>query len=144
MPVKSYKLGPGTLELGTSPTNLDVTAQVRSMLVRVTERVTRVEPIPVLSGEELEGTETVDHDATLVGNVIQDPTVGGMVDFTWTNRGLPVACRFVPSTAAGRVVTGTVVPIPLDFGGDVDGTTRPESAISWRFTAFPDLGELAP
>lgn len=144
MPVKSYVLGPGTLELGTDPADLDVSAQVRSMLVRATERVTRVEPIPVLSGEELAGTETVAHDFTLVGNVIQDPTVGGMVDFTWTHRGEPVACRFVPSTSAGRVVTGTVVPVPLDFGGDVDRTTRPEAAISWRFTEDPDLGALAP
>jgi hypothetical protein len=144
MPVKSYVLGPGTLELGTDPTDLDVSAQVRSMLVRAAERVTRVEPIPVLSGEELAGAETVEHDFTLVGNVIQDPEVGGMVDFTWENRGLPVACRFVPSTAAGRVVTGTVVPIPLDFGGDVDRVNRPEAAITWRFTTDPDLGELAP
>jgi len=144
MPVKSYVLGPGVLELGTDPDNLDYAAQVRSMLVRVAERVTRVEAIPVLSGEELAGAETVDHDATLVGNVIQDPTSGGMVDFTWTNRGVPVFIRFVPSTAAGRVVTGTVVPVPLDFGGDVDRTSRPEAAISWRFPEFPDLGELAP
>lgn len=144
MPVKSYVLGPGTLELGTDPTDLDVSAQVRSMLVRAAERVTRVEPIPVLSGEELAGAETVEHDFTLVGNVIQDPTVGGMVDFTWENRGEPVSCRFVPSTATGRVVTGTVVPVPLDFGGDVDRVTRPEAAIAWRFTSDPDLGSLAP
>lgn len=144
MPVKSYVLGPGTLELGTTPAAMDVSAQVRSMLVRTAERVTRVEAIPVLSGEELEGTETVDHDATLVGNVIQDPTVDGMVDFTWTNRGVPVFVRFVPSTSVGREVTGTVVPVPLDFGGDVDRTTRPEAAITWRFTEFPDLGTVAP
>lgn len=142
MPVKSYVLGPGTLELGTDPDNLDVSAQVRSMLVRAAERVTKVDPIPVLSGEELEGTETVDHDFTLVGNVIQDATVGGMIDFTWENKGLPVACRFVPSTSLGRELTGTVVPVPLDFGGDVDRTSRPEAAISWRFTEDPDLGVL--
>lgn len=142
MPVKSYVLGPGVLELGTDPTDLDVSAQVRSMVVRATERVTRVEPIPTLSGDELEGAEDVAHDFTLVGNVIQDPTVGGMVDFTWDHRGQPVALRFVPSTAVGRVCTGTVVPVPLDFGGDVDRTTRPEAAITWRFTADPVLGEL--
>jgi hypothetical protein len=103
-----------------------------------------VEPIPVLSGEELEGSEAVAHDFTLVGNVVQDGTEGGMVDFTWDNRGLPVACRFVPSTALGRVCTGTVVPVPLDFGGDVDRTSRPEAAISWRFTEDPELGTVAP
>ena len=144
MPVRSYTLGPGTLELGTDPDNLNVSAQVRSMLVRAAERVTRVEPIPVLSGEELAGAETTEHDFTLVGNVIQDPEVGGMVDFTWDHRGEPVALRFVPSTAAGRIVTGTVAPIPLDFGGDVDRVSRPEAAIAWRFTEDPDLGVLAP
>lgn len=142
MPVKSYKLGPGTLELGTDPADLDFSAQVRSMLVRATERVTRVEPIPVLSGEELEGSEDVAFDYVLVGNVIQDPTVDGMVDYTWERAGLPTACRFVPSTATGRVVTGIVSPVPLEFGGDVDRTSRPEAPVSWRFTETPDLGVL--
>lgn len=144
MPVKSYKLGPGTLELGTDPDDLDVSAQVRSMLVRVAERVTRVEPVPVLSGEELEGSESVDHDATLVGNVIQDIDVDGFVDWSWEHRGEPVAIRFIPSTVKGRTCIGTVVPVPLDFGGDVDGTTRPEAAITWRFTEMPALGVVAP
>lgn len=142
MPVRSYTLGPGSLELGTDPADLDVSAQVRSMLVRATERVTRVEAIPVLSGDELEGAESVDHDWLLVGNVIQDGTEDGMVDFTWVHKGQPVAVRFVPSTSLGRVVTGTVVPVPLDFGGDVDRTSRPEAAISWRFTEDPVLGSL--
>ena len=46
--------------------------------------------------------------------------------------------------AHDRKVTGTVVPVPLDFGGDVDGTSRPEAAISWRFTADPVLGVVGP
>lgn len=142
MPVKSYKLGPGSLELGPELTELVVSAQVRSMLVRAAERVTRVEAVPVLSGEELEGSETVDHDWTLVGNVIQDIDLGGFVDWSWVNRGLPVAFRFIPSTAKGRTCTGIVVAVPLDFGGDVDGTTRPEAAISWRITQDPALGVL--
>lgn len=139
MPVKSYKLGPGVLELGTDPDNLDVSAQVRSMLVRAAERVTRVEAVPVLSGEELEGSETVDHDFTLVGNVIQDLDVDGFVDWSWAHKGDPVAVVFTPSTAKGRTCTGIIVPVPLDFGGDVDGTSRPEAAISWRFTEDPVL-----
>lgn len=138
MPVKSYMLGPGTLELGDAP--LIVSAQVRSMLVRVAENVTRVEPIPVLSGEELEGSESVTHTATLVGQVIQDGDAGGLVDYSWEHRGEPTTLRFVPSTALGRQVSGTVVPVPLDFGGDVDRTTRPEAPVSWRFTEVPELG----
>lgn len=140
MPVKSYVLGPGTLELGEAP--LNVSAQVRSMVVRVSERVTRVEAIPVLSGEELAGAEDVDHDAVLVGNVIQDLSADGMVDYTWANRGVAVPVRFVPSTAEGRECTGVVVLVPLEFGGDVDKTKRPEAPVSWRFSEFPELGTV--
>lgn len=142
MPVKSYKLGPGSLELGPELTELVVSAQVRSMLVRAAERVTRVEAVPVLSGEELEGSETVDHDYTLVGNVIQDIDVDGFTDWSWDNKGLPMAFRFTPSTAKGRTCVGIVVPVPLDFGGDVDGTSRPEAAISWRIPEEPILGTV--
>lgn len=142
MPVKSYKLGPGTLTLGAAP--LDVSAQVRSLTVKVAEKVTRTDPIPVLSGEELAAEEDVTYEFTLAGTVIQDVSVGGLTDWSWTNKGTDQPFVFVPSTTEGRQATGTTVPVPLDFGGDVDRTKRPEAALSWRCPTEPVLGVVAP
>ena len=55
--VNSYKMGPGTLTLGSSP--LDVSAQVTSCKVAASENVSSEDAIPVLSGDEIPGEEDV-------------------------------------------------------------------------------------
>ncbi len=142
MPVKSYKMGPGTLNLGAAADLLDVSAQVRACTVKAAEKVERTDPIPVLSGEELAGDESTSYDWTITGNLIQDIDAAGVVDWSWTHAGEPMAFEFIPSTAAGRKVTGTLVPVFLDFGGDVDLTKRPESAFTWRLTGTPTLSAV--
>lgn len=140
MAIKSYKLGPGTLNLGVSGTLIAVSAQVRSMTIKAAEKVEKSDPIPVLSGEELEGDESVTYDWTITGTVLQDIDVDGMVDWSWEHKGTTQPFEFIPSTAEGRKATGTVVPAPLDFGGDVDKTKRAESPLTWRLPAEPVLG----
>lgn len=142
MAIKSYKLGPGSLTLGAGL--LQINAQVRSMKVSASEKVTSTDPIPVLSGEELAGDEDVDYDYLLVGNVIQDIEVDGLTDWSWDNKGTPQPFEFIPSTETGRKATGTVVPVPLEFGGDVDLTKRPEAPVSWRIVGEPVLGTVVP
>jgi len=144
MAVKSYKMGPGTLELGADPADLDVSAQVRSLTVKAAEKVERTEAIPVLSGDELAAEESTTYEWTATGTVIQDITADGLTDWSWENKGLPMAFRFIPSTAAGRECTGVLFPVPIDFGGDVDKTKRPEAAITWRIQGEPVLGTVVP
>lgn len=138
MPIKSYLLGPGTLELGSAP--LVVSSQMRAVTIRATERVTQAESIPVLSGEELEGDEAVDYDWTALLTFLQDLEADGSLDWSWENKGTTQPFRFVPSTAEGRQCSGFLVPVPLDLGGAVDKTARPESATTWRIKGTPVLG----
>lgn len=138
MAIKSYLLGPGVLELGSAP--LDASSQMRQVIVRAAEKVTTSEDIPVLSGETLDGTESVDYDWTIVLTFLQDVTDNGTLDWSWENKGTSQPFTFVPSTTEGRQCTGVLVPVPLDLGGTIDKTKRPESATTWRIKGTPVLG----
>lgn len=138
MPIKSYLLGPGELELGSAP--LDASSQMRQVVVKAAEKVTTSEPIPVLSGEELAGDEDVSYDWTIVLTFLQDVSDNGTLDWSWENKGTPQAFKFTPSTTEGRACTGILVPVPLDLGGTVDKTKRPESTATWRIKGTPVLG----
>lgn len=138
MTIHSYLLGPGELELGAVP--LDASSQMRQVLVKATEKVTTSEDIPVLSGETLEGTESVDYDWTITLTFLQDVSDNGTLDWSWENKGTSQAFKFTPSTAEGRACTGTLVPVPLDLGGTIDKTKRPESTTTWRIKGSPVLG----
>jgi hypothetical protein len=142
MTIKSYLLGPGTFELGAVP--LVVSSQVRSLVIRAAEKVTTSDAIPVLSGEELEGDETTEYTFTAVGKFLQDIELAGVVDWSWANKGTEQPFRFVPSTALDRECSGILVPVPLDFGGEVDKTKRAESDFTWRIKGTPDLGDATP
>lgn len=147
MPVRSVKMGPGTLELGETLEALEVGAQVRAMRLKVTEQVQRTDPIPVLSGEELAAEESTSYEYTLEGTVLQDYTAeaDGMGDYAWTHKGQRVAFRFTPSTETGRTVTGVTIPVPLDFGGDVSKTAALEAPVAWRVPEEPTgLGLATP
>lgn len=145
MPINSYKLGPGTLTLGSGP--LDVSAQVRACRVVPSENVETEEAVPVLTGEELPAEETATYTYTLEATLLQDLAAAGVVDYSWTTRGQWVAFRFVPSTAAGREVEGEVRVVPIAIGGDV--RSRPTSDIQWRCrgaagAADPAFGAAGP
>lgn len=142
MAIKSYKLGPGTFNLGVGGTLHTASAQVRSMTIKAAEKVDKSDPIPVLSGEELEGDESVTYDWTISGTVLQDIDEDGLTDWSWTHKGTSQPFEFIPSTAEGRKATGNLVPVPIDFGGDVDKTKRAEAPITWRLPDEPVLGTV--
>lgn len=143
MPIKTTHLGPGILTLGAGA--LAVSGQITNCRIEVSESVTTTDPIPVLSGEELAGSEKVDHAYVLAGGLLQDLDAGGVIDWSWTNKGTPQPFTFVPSTAAGRQVAGITTPVPITIGGDVTGTAakpgEPARAdFSWRCKG----GDVAP
>lgn len=134
MAIKRYTIGPGTLTLGSGP--LAVAAQVLSCTVEVSESVTRKEAKKVLSGEELPASEKATYTATLKAKLLQDLDLGGVVDWSWDNKGTTQDVTFTPNTADGGNIDGTVRPIPITVGGEVDDDS-PESDISWAFVDFP-------
>ncbi len=140
MPPTAIKLGPGQLELGAGP--LEVNMQVLSCKVTPSENVTTTEGRKVLSGDSTEDTEDVEFTYVLEGSFLQDLAAGAVVDWSWTNKGTEQAFRFVPNDAAGRQVQGVCKPIPLSIGGDeVDGDMT--SDFTWRIVGQPDF-EAAP
>ena len=75
----------------------------------------------------------------LTGTLVQDLTEAGMFDYTWTNKGDEVPFSFVPSTAAGREVTGVCRIAPLNMGGDVKKKNTTD--FTWAIIGDPVLGE---
>lgn len=138
MPIKRNKLGPGTLTIGETGGGalglLELSAQLASCTVKW--GLTQDDPVPVVSGEELEGDET--WTARLSGNIIIDLSDAGVVEYTWTNRGAVVPFTFVPDSAAGKAISGTVKVLPLDVGGDAKKTMR--SDFDWACRDLPELG----
>lgn len=135
MPIKSYKMGPGTLTIGEVGSPVDFTAQITKCVVSWKEDAE--DNVPVLSGEELEGDSN--WSATLSGTVIQELSDGGIIEWTWTEKGNAHPFTFTPSTSAGKAVSGTVKVGPLDLGGDAK--KRPTSDFEWACVGEPTLGD---
>lgn len=137
MTVNSFKMGPGTLKLGTAGA-FDVSAQVTACTVAASESVDTEDDVPVLTGEVLTGDETVTLEWSVSGNFVQDIAVGGVVAYTWTNASDEVDFEFIPNTTAGRKVTGVCRLVPVSVGGDVK--TKPRSDFEWAIIGTPVLG----
>lgn len=130
-------MGPGVLELGDDDTSF--AQQMRSFTVMPAEEVDSEDDIEVLSGDTVEGEDTVSHSFNVKGKVLQDLSAAGFVAYTWTNKGLSVPFRFKPRNDVARQVTGTVRIVPVAIGGDVKA--RMESDFDWKCTgADPAFG----
>lgn len=140
MAIQSYKLGPGTLLLGSAPN--DISAQVTNCRVEVTENVSTSDAVPVLSGEELAAEDDVTFSYALSGNVLQALEAGGVVDWTWENAGQVVDFVFVPRNDVDRAVGGQCTIVPVTIGGDVK--TRPQSDFTFRCAGTPIFGPYDP
>jgi hypothetical protein len=135
--IEAYKVGPGTLTLGSGP--LNVSAQVLSCSVEFSEKVKETDPVPTLSGEELPGSSSASLTFRLKGKVLQDLAAAALVDYSYTNAGDTVAFKFTPNTAEDRAVNGFVRVIPFTIGGDVSKTDSAQSDFDW--TGIGGIGD---
>ncbi|QTF71763.1 hypothetical protein [Arthrobacter woluwensis] len=115
MPIKSSKLGPGRLTLGAVGTTQEFASQLRSC--KLEPSVDTSDPIPVLSGEELPGDDTLTY--VLSGSILDDYTMTGLAVWSKTNAGKTLPFEFVPNTADKLMAKGNVVVQPIAIGGDV-------------------------
>lgn len=120
MPIKTLDLGPGSLTIGAAP--LQIAAQVTSCRVDTSENVASSEAVPVLSGEEREGSDRVTFTHALVANLFQDLDAAGIVHYSFLHAGEWQPVVFIPSTADGGKVEGQVSIVPITIGGDITGT----------------------
>lgn len=111
MPAKVFKLGPGTLTLGTEP--LDISCQITDSLL--TPNKDSEDAVTVLCGDVIPGAVT--YAWQLTGTVLTDLSAGGMAEYCFTNRQSVVAFEYTPNTAAAASFAGQLVIDPLDIGG---------------------------
>jgi hypothetical protein len=109
------KLGPGTLTIGsTAPDKLDLSCQLSAAKVEWDKD--KEDDTPTLCGDTIAGATT--YSAKLTGTVLLDLSDGGMIDFTWENKGMTFSFVFIPNADAAKAVTGSLTVDPLDVGGD--------------------------
>jgi hypothetical protein len=115
----SVKLGPGTLRIGATGTEIDVSCQLNGG--RITTNVDTGDSITTLCGTTESGSMTFDFEFT--GNINIDHAAGAasLFDLSWTAKGTPQQFEFIPNTAEGTAATGTLMITPLDFGADAFG-----------------------
>jgi hypothetical protein len=138
MPIQSYKMNNGTLTVGVAP--LDISCQLTSASVNPSENTDTEDAVPVLCGETLPSSDTVNYTFTLSGTLLQDLAAGGIIDYSWLHAGEEVPFTFKPDNAQPRGVTGTVRVAPLTIGGDVP--TRPTSDFEWGIVGTPTFGAV--
>lgn len=139
----SYKFGNGKLLLGDTP--LNITSQMRSVSVTPKEEVKTTDAIPLLDNTEIPEEEEATYKYTLSGKLLQDLAVGGIIDWSYDNKGTEQAFLFVPDLPSLRGVAGICYPVPLVVGGEVTKPrSRPESDFEWRIKGDPVFGVFDP
>jgi hypothetical protein len=140
MATESYKVGPGSLELGSGP--LAVSGQFSDVSIQWSESVKTTDDIDLLDGTTLDGDENPSYSATITGSLVQDLSTAGVIAWSWTNKGTEQAFEFVPNTTEDRMVSGTLVPVPIQVGGPAKQTAVAQ--ITWRIVGDPVFGDATP
>ncbi|MFC9895039.1 hypothetical protein ACFVMC_15245 [Nocardia sp. NPDC127579] len=131
MPVKSYKMGPGTLTLGEVGTLIDISCQITS--ATLTPDKDKEDDLNTLCGDVVPGEVT--YSWALNATIVQDLTTGGINEWSLTHAGEQVPFKFVPNTALEKGYQGVLTVDPLAIGGDV--RTRPTSDVEWSLVGQP-------
>lgn len=137
MTINSFKPINGTLSLGSGP--LAVESQVLACELIPTEKVKETDPIPVLSGEELEGSSSQSVSYRLKFTVLQDLRSAGLVKFSYDNAGVEVPFVFAPTDEADHAASfsGDAIVVPIKVGGKVSKTDPAQSDCDWRIVGTP-------
>jgi hypothetical protein len=135
MAYKVHKLGPGTLTVGEVGAVIDISCQINNAVVEWDKD--KDDDQTVLCGDVVPGSTT--YTATLSGNLFQDLDDGdGIVAFSWANKGNAYPFEFVPNTAVGATVAGSVVVDPISVGGD-EMKANMASDFEWDIVGEPTL-----
>jgi hypothetical protein len=118
LPTTTTTLGPGTLEIGTIGTEIDVSCLVNNAVIAADKD--EGDATTKLCGDVRAGTVTYTY--ALSGNMDTDVAdAAGFFALSQAEPGSQQTFTFTPNTAAGTSATGTLVIDPLDFGADESG-----------------------
>lgn len=139
MPVALIEVGPGSLTIGPPEALKSLSSQITS--ARITPKVDTSDPIHVLSGESAAGDRTESWE--LSGTLVQDlGALDGTTEWLFTHRGEPMPFAYVPSTTAGRRISGSLVVEAIEMGGDVK--TKPTSDFTFVLIGSPAIAPVSP
>lgn len=135
MTTKVMKLGPGTLKLGEGGLT-DFSHQVTKC--SLVPSVSKSAPVPVLSGGVVPGKRT--ETASLKGEFFQDlGESGSLVEWCWAHKGEALAFEFIPASAKGKAIKGTLVVEPVEIGGEVGEDVR--TSFEFECVGMPTISE---
>jgi hypothetical protein len=133
MPTVDIPLGPGTLKIGATGSEIDASCLVNN--ARITTDKDQADSRTMLCGDVVPGAVTYTY--RLTGNLDTDvATTGGLFELSQTQAGTAQAFEFVPNTAAGSTASGTLTLDPLDFGADETGAPL-QSDFDWTIIGVP-------
>ena len=116
----TYPLGPGTLSIGATGTEIDVSCLVNN--ATLTSEKDQGDDVTKLCGDVVPGA--VKYTYSLTGNLDTDiAEAAGLFKLSQDSPGSQQDFTFTPNTDAGTEASGTLILDPLDFGGDTTGET---------------------
>lgn len=137
MAVNTLKVGPGSLTIGASTDLTTFSGQVTS--IRLVPSVDQGDTVTVLSGEQVAGDRS--ESFTLEGTLLQDfGKTGSTTEWLYNKRGQTHAFVYVPATANGKKITGSLVVEAIEIGGDVN--TNATSDFSFVVVGAPVIETL--
>jgi len=108
-------LGPGTLKIGETGTEIDVSCLVNN--VSIVPDISEGDEKTMLCGTSKRSADTITW--ALSGNVDVDAGLSaGFFALTWQHIGEIVSFEYTPSEAVGTVVVGSLKLAPLELGAD--------------------------
>lgn len=136
--MSAYTVGPGSLIFGAPGSPKEFTVQITS--AQVDWESDAEDDIPHLGGGVVAGEETF--TAVLTGNALQDLSDTGWTTWSWENKGVSLPVVYVPNTAVGRAISGTIKVRPTTAGGEVK--TKARADFEFPFVGEPQLGDVTP
>lgn len=137
MPVNALTMGAGVLTIGAVDALTNLSSQTSS--VRLIPSVDKGDARLMLSGESISGDRT--ETWSLEGTLTQDlGAITSTTEWLFEHRGETHVFEFVPSTAKGKRITGTLEVEAIEIGGDVG--TKPESDFAFALVGSPVIGEV--
>ena len=134
MTVKTMTLGPGKLSFGEKTAITQVEAQVTKCVIKPS--VKSSDPIPVLSGERVEGDRV--EAATLQFTILQDfAESASFVEWTWANAGKTLPFEFIPTSGKNKAIRGFCVIERSSIGGDV--AAKATADLEFQCTTMPTI-----
>lgn len=118
LPTTTAKLGPGTLQIGMTGSEIDVSCLVNNAVIAADKD--EGDATVKLCGDTRPGSVTYTY--SLSGNMDTDVADdAGFFALTQSAPGSQQDFTFTPSTEAGTSASGTLTIDPLDFGADETG-----------------------